>query len=834
MLENFRGLKIKGRCFKNETTLNFFPKMSSRLSLVFGRNGSGKTTVSNVFKALSQKTVYAGMERVDLFGTDQNGRSVAIDEEAIKENLFVFNEAYVQDKILIKGDGSGLGAIVLFGEQAELDAQIHELESKLNEANATLQQKLELQAKFDNEKESESPLYYRKRIKFTMKGSADHWGWCHRHKLIHSPRATMPSAKDETVDKILNQVLDVSADECRSRLKEGMKRIAILAKLENAPPLPKIELRSDSEFDEAGFIALLNKKIEEPKVTDRDKLVLDVVKRFGSDWVMKAGAHLNDPSVEYCPYCLRALREGEKTDVITAIENVLSDRVADYKRELSSFSFPQDGPLDFAIKIAPYNDINSDLVEETIQVYSKISESLGAYRGDVAKRLNAIYGEPSFASRSYTEKLKDLQEKILKIEKIRREYEELRKEPERLRNELDVLNLVMAHYESEEDFAAYERQTSAKKKNDDGIVYTRKSIEKLERDINEKEQQKRNVHIAADRVNAALAYIFMTKDRIQLQAVGSDYQILVNGHNVKPLEVSVGERNALAIAYFFTELTGENNAAKVYHKERLVVLDDPISSFDHENKMGVLSYIMFEIENLTCTVYKDEHNEEIRPWTKVICLMHELHAFMALAVNVNSHDKTSLVKIVQNILALDYRRSDLEKLADEKKIDTINEYSRNFEEVYAYAAHPHPQPSLHVGNQTRRILEAYSTFVYREGFEYLFFRQIVKDDDKVRRKRLNAHFRAVFSRFVVNDESHLQGRVRTLTNANVLFPFINDTERQNAIRDSICLLYLINPAHINSLTKDDNLRKMREEQIKQWIEDILTRSPATGDETNEA
>lgn len=269
---------------------------------------------------------------------------------------------------------------------------------------------------------------------------------------------------------------------------------------------------------------------------------------------------------------------------------------------------------------------------------------------------------------------------------------------------------------------------------------------------------------------------------------------------------------------------------RVYRKERLVVLDDPISSFDHENKMGVLSYIMFEIENLTCSVYKDENGNEIRPWTKVICLMHELYAYIALAVNVRSHDKEASVKIVQNILALDCRKPSLEKLADENSLDSINEYSRNYEEIFAYAEASHPQPSLHVGNQTRRILEAYSTFVYRKGFEYLFFGEIIKDGDEIRRNRLNAHFRAIFSRFVVNDESHLQGRVRSLTNANVLLSFITDAERQNAIRDSICLLYLINPAHINSLTKDGNLRKAREDQIKWWIEDILSRSPVMGDE----
>ena len=47
MIRNIKGLKFKGAAFEDETILELFSKEdATRISLVFGRNGSGKSTVS--------------------------------------------------------------------------------------------------------------------------------------------------------------------------------------------------------------------------------------------------------------------------------------------------------------------------------------------------------------------------------------------------------------------------------------------------------------------------------------------------------------------------------------------------------------------------------------------------------------------------------------------------------------------------------------------------------------------------------------------------------------------------------------------------------------------
>ena len=46
MVERINGISIKGRCYKDLTKLKIFNKNTDRLAIVYGKNGSGKSTIS--------------------------------------------------------------------------------------------------------------------------------------------------------------------------------------------------------------------------------------------------------------------------------------------------------------------------------------------------------------------------------------------------------------------------------------------------------------------------------------------------------------------------------------------------------------------------------------------------------------------------------------------------------------------------------------------------------------------------------------------------------------------------------------------------------------------
>ena len=60
----------------------------------------------------------------------------------------------------------------------------------------------------------------------------------------------------------------------------------------------------------------------------------------------------------------------------------------------------------------------------------------------------------------------------------------------------------------------------------------------------------------------------------------------------------MGERNILALCYFFVEMLDNTEAEKAFSKEAFVVIDDPISSFDHENRIGIMSLLRRDLEKI--------------------------------------------------------------------------------------------------------------------------------------------------------------------------------------------------------------------------------------------
>lgn len=47
LVKDISSFTIKGRCFEAQRKLDLFPGKNDRVSFVFGRNGSGKSTISS-------------------------------------------------------------------------------------------------------------------------------------------------------------------------------------------------------------------------------------------------------------------------------------------------------------------------------------------------------------------------------------------------------------------------------------------------------------------------------------------------------------------------------------------------------------------------------------------------------------------------------------------------------------------------------------------------------------------------------------------------------------------------------------------------------------------
>lgn len=137
MIEKIRQLKIEGRCFHPYKNLNCFNNEKAHISIIYGKNGSGKSTIS--------KAVF-GQEDLKCTYLDEDENELSFDEHSV----FVFNEEYIRNKVEIKDDG--LDAVVLFGEQVEIDKKLDKLNSELYDNKRKLAIEEEEKSKLENKK----------------------------------------------------------------------------------------------------------------------------------------------------------------------------------------------------------------------------------------------------------------------------------------------------------------------------------------------------------------------------------------------------------------------------------------------------------------------------------------------------------------------------------------------------------------------------------------------------------------------------------------------------------------------------------------------------------
>ena len=148
MFENFKTIKIKGGCFDSETELELFKK--DALSIIYGRNGSGKTTIAHCIEELVKPEEE---KSIDLAVTSTT--TITSDN---KDSVFVFNEDFVREQVRVEKDG--INTIVMLGEQIELDELIAQKKTLLVKLTNEFEKLDEEQKKYENAKENISPLYY--------------------------------------------------------------------------------------------------------------------------------------------------------------------------------------------------------------------------------------------------------------------------------------------------------------------------------------------------------------------------------------------------------------------------------------------------------------------------------------------------------------------------------------------------------------------------------------------------------------------------------------------------------------------------------------------------
>jgi len=120
-----KKVKFKGGYFNDETELELFVN-DDRLSLLYGKNGSGKSTIS---KVVSKATGIPVEEIAYATLYDQEDRAYTD-----VQSIHVFNEDYINSRVKLREDG--LDTIVLLGELGDLEDKILDFHNNFHHTQA--------------------------------------------------------------------------------------------------------------------------------------------------------------------------------------------------------------------------------------------------------------------------------------------------------------------------------------------------------------------------------------------------------------------------------------------------------------------------------------------------------------------------------------------------------------------------------------------------------------------------------------------------------------------------------------------------------------------------
>lgn len=769
MFDEINSIIVKGGAFLEDTELQLIPK---RMNLLYGRNGSGKSTIAKCIKCL-------GKEEVD------NAYSAKIipDQEAdIAPKIFVFDEDFVSSNIKI--ENAGLSSIVMLGHQVGLDARLHEIEDKLRLLSAKKDSLQEKQNHFNNPKDTASPLWHFNEIKKHL--SVDN-GWADIDKQIKG-NSIKSSVTVDVIEELMK--MNVTPAKYKEATKEFSEKAKIYQKVKKGGSKLSLLTNNIITNDVNVLQALYDKHLEEPRLSERDKQIIELIHTEHGRYLEQVHPIFDNEDMTVCPLCLRPIASYEKDELFDKVRQFFNEESGQYKKNLQD-------TVDVLTqwKAIELSEITKEIVgEDTVMAFSQNVQDLQAeyskLREALEERKKNVYGIRTYY-RWY--ELEDAQnEYSITIDKINTVIGYYNKEVEQktsLRNDLINLNKMIFACRLRQSFSSYKHQLDENSKNSKSLNEAENQLLKLKMERSEIHSQKAQVTIALNFINESLSYIFFDKKRLTLQNDGGTYVLKSNGRNVKPKDISTGERNAIALCYFFGKVFENHEKENRYSDEMLVVLDDPITSFDKENKVGMMSFIRWQVDELL----------KGNVYTKLLIMTHDLMTAFAIQ------------KVYDDIDKKEYCVQELK----EGKLDTLgifkkhrNEYQKLLEDVFKVANSTSIDLSS-VGNKMRRIEEAYASFIGNKGFVELLhdeeFLQNVPDSKKI-------FYRNFMSRLILNSESHTEENAYDMGDFSEMF---GEDEIKKTAKYLLMLFYYVDSFHLKSYLKDDF------SIVKQWVEDDM-------------
>lgn len=727
------SITIKGGAFNEPTLLENI--LAKRMNIVYGRNGSGKSTIARAFR--EQQTDYQQKHPGRSFQLAFDEKNNSLPEE-VRARLFVFNEDFIDDNVKFSASG-GLRSIIRIGASAELNGPIEETKQKISDLKKNIKP-LENELAVLEGKGEQSISAAEKLFKDGLKCKG---GFLERldklegraHNLTGSLSTavlSVPISENESFP-IVKEAEDLERAITRYLSYQGGTPISWQA----PDPLGILDLGTIN--------SLLERAVRPAELSEQEKTILDDLSGSlaAENFIVKTQTLIVENDRGYCPLCHQPISAAHKHMLEQRIIRFRDKQVEDFKAKVRQVL---KGINTISDTIPDVPSDNNDIIDKARTSISNLNNFILNVRQALeSKQANPFSAMPTFDISTWTDLVSASREALANVTDEVNAYNQKLKEKKNLLAAINQKNLTLAAYENRAQIMELKRRNADKESLDSQMRVIQKKIDEHSLRLQSLQGQLDQIDDAREQINYYLDIIFGDRKLRLANATKDSYKLQVKNGNtfidIPTKSISSGERNALALAYFFACVMEKKEKDYDYSEPTLLIIDDPVSSFDAENKAGVISLLSVQCKRI---LDGNAHSK----------------------ILVFTHDQTTLRTLCEHSAKFfDGRKDQTEsyfqltqshKLRNRKcsNIHGNMEYYSDLTAIFNFASYNDPEECEDfetIGNTMRSFAEHFASHMYKCGWLDLF-----SDNKRLEclPRDIREKIKAFAIRSVLNSESH--------------------------------------------------------------------------------
>lgn len=714
-----------------------------KTNIIYGRNYSGKTTLSRVLRAMETGGISDKYENPECcISIAENDDVVHTDFTLHEKVIRVFNDDFIKHnlKFINNSNEDVQPFAILGGDNNVIEEEIRVLKEKLGNDEADQKTALykdlkTLETIYNTANQTHS------RAESTLAGQLNDKAIGNTNGIkYNSEKFGDINYTNAKLKRDINSVKSEKFTAISDEEKILNEKILLEQSKQDIPELEEIKF-SFEDFSNRTKELIIKPIAKSNKLED---LVKDAIL---NKWV-KEGRELHKDKLDTCAFCNNEINEtrweelekhfDEESD---KLEKEIINLIANINSEIELFnSIELIKKEDFYTK---YNDEYDRLKVKFDSSITEYQDILGSLISQLDKRKNDIINTklfelPTSAIPKVEQAVERIDELRLKsneyTEKLSNEQNES-KENLRLREIYDFIDTIKYDEQKINIASLKTTLTEEKKKRDDKDV----EIEEVIKTIAAKQRELKDESKGADKVNELLnnyfGHNFLTLKAIEFEdeeTGDKQYRFEVHRENKKAYHLSEGENSLIAFCYFMAKLQDIDTKGK----KPIIWIDDPISSLDS-------NHIFFIYTLVNTQIFGEDEFEQLFIST------HNLNflKYLKRLPGARAPTKTSYFIIERND-----QNSTIKEMPNYLK-EYVSEFNYLFGQIYKCSTLENVNDESYTafynfGNNARKFLELFLYYKYPDSTIHI---------DKMKKFFGDEAIPTVFTDRINNEYSHLSG-----------------------------------------------------------------------------